>query len=239
MSTHRLMARSRSRRNTAKTPVVTALVILLAIYLAYRENTEKVGGDGVGRGGEGAAVATSPADAPAGLPAIRDPRFELFTDLEIARSGGNDGDSFKLRFPGGRQETFRLYFVDSPETSNRYPDRIRYQGDYFGGLSPGDTIAVGEEAKAFSLGLLERRPFAVMTRWESVMKSYRYHAFVLVETSPGSWDFLSALLVREGLARIYTMPADLPDGRSKEHFKKHLRTLEDGARKAGQGAWGR
>ena len=96
---------------------------------------------------------------------------------------------------------------------------------------------MGAEAKQFTLDLLESKPFVILTRWESVMKSYRFHAFVLVESSPGKYEYLSEILVRNGLARIYTMPADLPDGTKKERFKDHLKSVEAEARTARRGAW--
>ncbi|MEM8955706.1 MAG: thermonuclease family protein [Verrucomicrobiota bacterium] len=170
-------------------------------------------------------------------PAVTDSRFETLTDASLVSSGGNDGDSFKVRLANGNEETFRLYFVDTPETSDRYPDRLRYQAEYFDNLTPDQTIAIGNEAKAFTLDLLQTHPFLIITRWEQVMQSYRYHAFVLVETQPGTFEYLSEILVRNGLARIYTMPADLPDGTPKENFKSHLKSLEKTARSTPSGAW--
>jgi endonuclease YncB( thermonuclease family) len=213
------MARSRSTKNNFK-PVLV-LIILAGFYLAYYN-----------------VSAPKPAPVPStDLPAITDTRFESLTSTTLIHSGGNDGDSFKVRLPDGREETFRLYFVDTPETSDRYPDRIRYQSEYFDDISPGQTIAIGNESKQFTLDLLQSHPFVILTRWEKVMKSYRYHAFVLVETEPGTFQYLSEILIANGLARIYTMPADLPDGTPKSQFKSHLQSLESKAKSTNTGAW--
>ncbi|MEM7146091.1 MAG: thermonuclease family protein [Verrucomicrobiota bacterium] len=183
-------------------------------------------------------ISPNPSPTPSGdLPAITDSRFESLSNTTLINSGGNDGDSFKVRLPNGDEETFRLYFVDTPETSDRYPDRLRYQAEYFDDLTSDQTITIGKEAKAFTLDLLESHPFVILTRWEKVMQSYRNHAFVLVETQPDQFEYLSEILVRNGLARIYTMPHDLPDGTPKEKFKSHLKSLEKNAQSTQSGAW--
>jgi hypothetical protein len=48
---------------------------------------------------------------------------------------------------------------------------------------------------------------------------------------------LAEKLVREGLARIHTTGAALPDGRSARQFEAGLRELERQARAAGRGGW--
>ncbi len=173
---------------------------------------------------------------PSSFPAQVDSSYETLQGCRILFSGGNDGDSFRVSHRGD-EHTFRLYFVDCPETSDEYPDRIGHQARYFGNLSPAETIAVGRKAKAFTLDLLDRHPFAIQTRWETVMNSDRYHAFVLVETEPGKSEYLSEILVRNGLARIYTLGAPLPDGTSRAAFEAKLKSLEEEARAARVGAW--
>ena len=107
---------------------------------------------------------------PTSFPTQTDASYETLQGCRIISNPGNDGDSLRVRHQG-KEHTFRLYFVDCPETSNRHPDRIDHQSRYFDNLSPSDTIAVGKEAKAFTLKLLNENPFAIQTRWESVMKS--------------------------------------------------------------------
>lgn len=65
------------------------------------------------------------------------------------------------------------------------------------------------------------------------MDGPRYHAFIRV-----GGRFFHEILVEAGIARIYTLPADLPDGTSKEKHLRFLKSLEADAKEAGRGAWG-
>ena len=154
----------------------------------------------------------------------------------LVENGGNDGDSFFLAHGGG-QERYRLYFVDTPETSRRYPDRLGHQARYFGGINFDRLISGGKEAREFSLDLLRRHKLEVWTKNERVMDSDRLHALVRFPERPGQ-PWLHEELVKAGLARIYTMPTDLPDGTPKETHLKQLKDLETGARRDKRGLWG-
>ena len=157
-------------------------------------------------------------------------------NARLAESGGNDGDSFFIRHAGG-QERYRLYFVDTPETSRRFPDRLRHQARYFGNISFDRLISGGNQAKEFSLALLRRHELEVWTKNERVMDSDRLHALVRFPSMTGQ-PWLHEELVKAGLARIYTMPTDLPDGTPKEKHVQQLRDLEAGARREKRGLWG-
>ena len=146
----------------------------------------------------------------------------------------NDGDSFEVRHGRG-SSTLRLYFVDCPE-KNRHlfnGDRIADQGRYFGGLSEGRTVEMGEAARDFSLETLRRQPFTVLTRWERVFDSDRCYAFVT--TADGD---LAELLVAQGLARIFTKGENRPGGAGAAKAKGHLSKLEREAQISRRGAWG-
>lgn len=147
----------------------------------------------------------------------------------------NDGDSFVVRH-GPKDYTLRLYFADCPEkTRHQYNgERIAEQGEYFGGLQEAETVAVGGDARDFSLGLLRAAPFRVLTRWERVYDSERIYAFVTVETGD-----LAELLVAQGLARIHTKGENRPAGPSAGAAKQQLRRLEQQARQSKRGAWGK
>lgn len=164
-----------------------------------------------------------------------------FTILEGARlmdHRHNDGDSFHISH-GGSEYEFRLYFVDCPESRLHQfnADRIRQQGRYFGGLRDEQTIAIGQEAKAFTRRLIERGAFTIHTRWQPVYDSGRYYAFVFFTGSDGSCEELSEKLVKAGLCRIHTEGTSLPDGRREKEFEQHLRALEKKAKAAKLGAW--
>ncbi len=147
----------------------------------------------------------------------------------------NDGDSF-LVTQGGQNHTLRLYFADCPEKHRHQYNgqRIAEQGRYFGGLSEEQTVGAGEAARDFSLGLLRKAPFNVLTRWERVYNSERFYGFVT--TAEGD---LAEGLVARGLARIYTKGENRPQGRTSSEEKARLSELERTARQAKLGAWGK
>lgn len=182
--------------------------------------------------------------APASSPG-RTGVYETFAGCTLAEARDNDGDSFLARLPDGRKVRVRLYFVDAPESAfKRYAggdtnhERIRQQAAVFDGITPEQAVEVGKEAKAFTLGLLEKGPFTLHTVWDSPYQDERYHAFV--EVRDGSRTrLLHELLVERGLVRIHTKPADLPDGTKVSEQRKRLLEKQRVARQAGKGAWGK
>jgi endonuclease YncB( thermonuclease family) len=151
----------------------------------------------------------------------------------LAEDRGNDGDSFEI-WHGGQRQVMRLYFVDCPEkTRHQYNGaRLAEQGRYFGGLTEEETVGIGEKARDFTLDRLRAGSFRVLTRWEQVFDSERHYAFVMT-----GQDDLGELLVREGLARIFTKGEDRPGGRRAKAEKQHLQAVERQAKAARQGAW--
>lgn len=164
--------------------------------------------------------------------------FESLAGCRLVDHRDNDGDSFHIAH-GGREDEFRLYFVDCPEKRLHQfnGDRVREQGRYFGDLSVEETLAAGNEARALVAELMRTRPFTVHTRWAPVFDSGRFYAFVSIEREGGGREDLSEILVREGLCRIHTEGSALPDGRSEREFEAHLRALERDARSRRAGAW--
>jgi endonuclease YncB( thermonuclease family) len=167
-------------------------------------------------------------------------RYEQFTGCRLEDHRQNDGDSFRVRFPDGRVEQLRLYFVDAPESAFRSyangednHDRIADQARDFGTTAQ-QAVEIGKQAKQRTHDLLSRAPFTVHTRWDDPFGDRRYHA--LIQPAGGPW--LHESLVREGLVRIHTKPADLPDGTSANEHLRDLRKLEEAARRQGTGAWG-
>jgi len=174
----------------------------------------------------------SPADYPP--PAAATAGWTRLVDPCLVEWEGNDGDSFRLRHRDGTG-TYRLYFVDTPEKNRSFPDRLYHQSRYFGGITTDRVIAAGEAARDFGLPLLRSQPLEVWTRGERVMDSDRLHALVRFPRRSNRW--LHEELVSAGLARIYTLPTDLPDGTPKEAHLRHLGVLEAEARAAHRGAW--
>lgn len=162
--------------------------------------------------------------------------FETLAGCRLHEDRNNDGDSFKLSYAGEVIE-LRLYFVDAPEKRlHQYNgERLDHQGRYFGGLTREETISIGQKAKEHTEQLLTSRPFRVVTRWQPVFESGRHYGFIFFEDTG---EELSESLVKEGLARIYTEGTNLPDGRKKADFERHLKQLEAAAKKAKRGGWG-
>jgi endonuclease YncB( thermonuclease family) len=179
----------------------------------------------------------SPAEAPSGP--TREGRYDKFVNCRLFEHRQNDGDSFRVQLPAGRVEQFRLYFVDCPESAFRNyggnannTDRIDDQARYFS-ITPEQAVEIGKKAEEHTLGLLRQRPFTVFTDWEDPYGDHRFLAFVEF----GSQQWLQEDLVREGLVRIHTKPAELPDGTSiRDHLRK-LHELENEAKAARRGAW--
>ncbi|NNC88883.1 MAG: hypothetical protein HKN82_10545 [Akkermansiaceae bacterium] len=170
--------------------------------------------------------------------------YERLADCRLVPDRGNDGDSFHVKVPDGRTVEFRLYYVDAPESGVRtYRDgndnraRIRHQGDYFGGLGQMETTGLGEEAKKWTTRMLGDRGFTVYTRWKPVFGGPRCYAFVELEHE-GRKRWLHELLVEEGLARIYTEGAKLPNGTNPGAQKDRLNSLQLQAKRRGRGGWG-
>ncbi len=172
--------------------------------------------------------------------------YDVLEGCRLVSHRNNDGDSFFIRH-GSRKIELRLYFVDSPEKylSDKYRnqrERVAEQGRAMGGLTPDQTIAIGQQAKKFSREALEGKTFTVFTYWEEVFNGSRYYGFVRM---PGSKKFLSEELVAQGLARIHTKgpgskqkPVPTPDGKSFYQHRDKLKSIERAARAAKRGAWG-
>lgn len=180
--------------------------------------------------------------------------WEEWHGCRLIEDRGNDGDSFVVERGDGQRAVVRLYFADCPEKARHQYNgpRIADQGRYFGGLTEEETVALGEEARDFTLPLLRRGSFRVLTRHEPVYDSARIYGFVEVM---GDGDFgvdgvgkgdaggrdLAELLVAGGLARIHTTGATRPGtgaGVSEKAEEQKLRALEKTAKRNAAGGWG-
>ncbi|MBK1882843.1 hypothetical protein JIN85_10480 [Luteolibacter pohnpeiensis] len=162
--------------------------------------------------------------------------YEVYRGCQLLEHHSNDGDSFLVLLPDGRQKTLRLYFVDAPESAfRRYRNgetnfkRIQSQARDMGNLTPEQTVEIGQKAKNFSLNLLSKRPFTIYTRWDSPFHDDRFHAFVEVSFN-GKSRWLHELLLERNMARILTKPADLPDGTKAQIQLARLRKIAKDAK---------
>jgi endonuclease YncB( thermonuclease family) len=143
-----------------------------------------------------------------------------------------DGDSFRVH-DGTKEFTLRLYYVDAPESTLTYPERVRQQSEHFG-ITLDATLKTGARAKERTRELL-REPFVVRTRWATAAgrgRETRYYG--LVEVGGKS---LAELLVGEGFARAKGVAPNLPSGEKASAYMKRLENLEREARQKRLGAW--
>jgi len=162
----------------------------------------------------------------------------VWTELDgviLEQNASNDGDSFHAK-RNSTKYLFRLYFVDTPESETRYPDRVKEQGDYFG-LSSEESVKGAKKATEFTKKLLSEKPFTVYTRYDDARGSSKMKRLYAMVNVGGRW--LSELLVENGFARVYGIRSELPDGTSTTKYWSHLHKLEKEAKAANRGLWGK
>jgi DNA uptake protein ComE-like DNA-binding protein len=145
----------------------------------------------------------------------------------------NDGDSFHVSV-AGKEYIFRLYFVDAPETTTEFRDRVEEQAGYFG-ITVDQNTTVGNFAKAFTREKLNE-PFAVRTCWQDAMgrsRLPRFYAFV--QTRNGD---LAEQLIENGLARVHGTQASPEGVTSARREWQKLTRLERKAKQEKVGGWG-
>jgi DNA uptake protein ComE-like DNA-binding protein len=166
-------------------------------------------------------------------PFARARNWQTFKNCHLLPNAANDGDSFHVRAEG-KEYIFRLYFVDTPETENSLPNRVKEQAKYFHVTVP-ETLQVGLEAERFMRRELGR-PFTVRTCLQDARgrsRLPRYFAFVQID----NFD-LGELLVANGLARVFGAASDPPDMNSPEVEWRKLEQLERKAKEQKIGGWG-
>lgn len=171
-------------------------------------------------------------------PHARAAEFEKLERCTFVPDMADDGDSFHVKWKN-KEFIFRLYFVDTPETEARYPERVEEQAKYFG-ITTDEALRIGKTAADFTRRTLGSKGFTVYTRWQDARgesRLPRYYAFVLVEDKQAKQQ-LAELLVANGLARVFGAPAKLPTGMNANTFEAHLRSIESKAKAQRLGAWG-
>lgn len=149
-----------------------------------------------------------------------------------------DGDSFLVRLPDGREEVFRLYFVDCIETlaeSTTDQRRLREQARYFGIEDYRLVRDVGLAATAFTRTALAE-PFTLHTKFADARGRSgkpRYYAFVKMADGQD----LARALVERGLARAFGVSRENPEGEPREDVEEALRDRELAAAVSKKGIW--
>src|SRR3954462_9160514 len=80
--------------------------------------------------------------------------FERFDGCVLEPDEWTDGDSFRVRLPDGRLETFRLYFCDTTERRS-HGKRSDEQAVYFG-ITHQRAVELGNVAKSFTAEALAK-----------------------------------------------------------------------------------
>jgi len=172
--------------------------------------------------------------------------LQKFESCELVETEWADGDSFRVRFPGGEEYSIRLYGADTIETAvnnSTLARRLRAQRRYFGisgyGDSPRDSIQLaqklGDDAKQAVQNLL-KEPFTVYTTFADGRGSARHQRiYGFVMTADG--HDLATQLVQMVLARAFGVYRSTPDGAHRDEYIESLKDAEFVAARKGLGVW--
>lgn len=164
--------------------------------------------------------------------------LQTFEGCTLIPTEWADGDSFLVALPDGREEVFRLYYVDCIETSvETDSDKRRFleQRRYFGIEDYGHLLDHGLEATDRTREVLEK-PFTVFTSFANARgRSGKPRHYGFIRTS-GGVD-LARLLVQSGLARAHGVGRETPTGTSRDDYEAYLEDLELAAAIRGVGIW--
>jgi competence ComEA-like helix-hairpin-helix protein len=160
-------------------------------------------------------------------------KWEVLEGCRIVTNSVMDGDSFRVTHKG-RDYIFRLYFVDAPEADASLAERIKDQAAYFG-IATTVIPGGGRLSAQFTRERLSGHDVTVVTRWQNAMgrgKLARFYCVVLVQGKN-----LGEELVAHGLARIYGLRANWPEGTRATTIINKLKNLELTAREQRRGLW--
>jgi endonuclease YncB( thermonuclease family) len=155
--------------------------------------------------------------------------WEKWDGCRLATAKHYDGDSFHVA-KAGKDRIFRLYAVDTAETNDDFPERVKEQQKYFR-ATKADVLAEGKKAEEFTRRLLQQ-PFTVETQWIDAKGNSRQQRYFGKITLSDGTD-LAVRLVEAGLARSYGMR----EGLAGSYLAK-LDRAEADAKRSRLGLWG-
>lgn len=155
--------------------------------------------------------------------------WETWEDCRLATFEYYDGDSFHV-IKSGKDKIFRLYAVDTAETSDEFPERVKDQQKVFRATKE-EILDAGKKATEFTRRLLQK-PFTVETQWIDAKGASRDKRFFGKITLADGSD-LGVLLVEAGLARSYGMREGMPAS-----YLAKLDRAEAQAKRSRLGLWG-
>jgi endonuclease YncB( thermonuclease family) len=156
--------------------------------------------------------------------------WDRLSGCKLLPNESNDGDSFHVEHEG-KEYIFRLYFVDTPESSMQVESRVAQQADDFG-VSEEQVLDTGHAAAKFTEKALRGR-FEVLTRFENALGASRMGRSYAVIKTPQKED-LGMLLVKNGLARAHGVAPDAPGSYKMTDYKR----AEERARRNKIGVFG-
>jgi competence protein ComEA len=172
--------------------------------------------------------------------------LEVIEGCTLVPTDWADGDSFRIRTPGGEEHTVRLYGADCLEhhvSGESDARRLRSQRRYFGVTRiEADPAAAIEFAKEFGRrGTAETRaalarPFTIHTSFADARGDGRFKRIYAFVFDAEGRD-LAALLVARGLARAFGVSRQTAAGESADDYRARLADLELQAAAAGAGIW--
>jgi len=137
-----------------------------------------------------------------------------------------DGDTFKCTLRSGEEINVRMIGIDTPES--RVNPKLERDVSKTG-LSREEIISMGKEATEFTKRLLPKGEVVYLE--QDVQKTDR-HGRVLAYVWLKDGRMLNEILVREGMAQVYTIP---PNVKYQERLLKAQRL----AMEEGKGFWRR
>lgn len=155
--------------------------------------------------------------------------WEKLENCRLAANEYFDGDSFHVAAKG-KDRIFRLYAVDTAETNDEFPERVREQEEFFR-TTKAVVLECGEQAEELTKRLLQK-PFAVETKWIDAKGNSRQQRFFGKITLADGSD-LGLRLVEAGLARSYGMRQDL-----SADYLAELDRAQAAAKRKRLGLWG-
>ena len=170
--------------------------------------------------------------------------LQTITDCTLVPTEWADGDSFRVRFPDGSEQTVRLYGADCVEWQVRDESdarRLRAQRRYFGLTGPNSDESIRAargfgEAAAKRVHQLLERPFTVYTAFADGRGDARFRRIYAFVTTADGKD-LSSQLVAEGLARAFGVSRAGLKGVSADEYRDRLADLELTAASKRLGIW--
>lgn len=163
----------------------------------------------------------------------------LLDKVTVVNTDSALGHRLTIQSENGSRYLVSLYFVECPpvEANELTNATLARLARYFGNVPLEKVIEGGVAARELSLKQLATRPFRLATLFRPTKTVSGIWGFILLRAEDDTEEYLSELLVRDGLAAISAEGAHLPYGEPASEFRNFLIGLEKEARAAKRGIW--